>query len=256
MKHKVRGGLVKKLFWVVLAGLLSAVPARAAITAVSLGTHFQSTSGTNVLTTAGNACPTGSTIILFWSSVTTSSTLSSVADSAGNTWQTPIDNNTGNTVHLAFAYAVNTGSSLAIGGTITATNSLSAGTNVGAICGGGLATSSPLDKSGLFQTGASATSATTNSTGTLTLANELIVGGLAINNNSGTITCGGSFAKTVTSTTGPSFAICTLIVSSTASVGWNPSWVNANSYNDDLVTFEKPGAPTVSTRRALTGAGG
>ena len=114
---------MRKLLIVLCLLLFAPIGANAAITVATLGTRTQTASTTSVLTTAGNACAAGSTIIVFTSYVTVADTLSSATDSAGNTYKTPIDNIAGTSVGIGWVYAVNTGTNLPIGGTITLTYS-------------------------------------------------------------------------------------------------------------------------------------
>lgn len=226
---------------VLCVALLWAQAAQAALAAVSLGSHAVGSSTANPITTAGNACPVGSTIVLMADHNVVASTLASVADSAGNTWQTPLDEVSTTSQAIAFAYAKGTTVNLPIGGTITATFSGATPSGVAAICISGASGSSPLDTHAHTQVGLAATSATSVSTGVLAQATELVVGLVGQNAASGVVTCGGSFTQTVTnSAANGSTTICTQAVAATTSVAFAPTWVNSAAYGSDVISFQAP----------------
>ena len=115
-------------------------------------------------------------MLLLASHITVADTLSSVADSAGNTWQTPIDVNVGTGVGQGIAYAANTTANVPVGSTVTATFSGSTVAQISVRCVSRRAdANTPIDKHNNFTTGTASTSATV-STGTLSQATELIIG--------------------------------------------------------------------------------
>lgn len=225
-----------------LFALLLATPCAAALSVVTIGMHHMTTGTTNVLTTTTNDCPVGSLIVVTAGYVTVADTLSSVIDSAGNTWATPFDNIAGTGIGIGWAYAVNTANDLPIGGTITATFGGSVATQLNAVCISGAATAAPLDVASQSANGASATSATTVNSGTLSQANEILIGGFVSATASNTVTCGGSYTRINTASGTPSGTMCTQIVSSTSSVSFAPTWVTSANYVTDLVSFKA--APT------------
>lgn len=221
-----------------LAG--SVAPAYAALSLANLGQHNVPGNATNILTTATNACAAGSLIVVQASYGTLADPLSSVVDSAGNTYQTPIDVISGTSIGSAWAYAINTSSNLPVGGTITATFAGANANAIQAVCIGGADTSTPLDKSNNTAQGTGTTSASTVSTGTLSNTAEVVLGTLANPTAPGTVTCGGSFTKIAFNGT-PSVNLCYQIVASSSSVSFAPTWVNSVNYVTDLISFQAPG---------------
>lgn len=245
------------LRFALIAALLSlAQPCEAALSVVTLGSAHGTAATTRALTTATNDCPIGSLIVAETANVTIIDTLSSVVDSAGNTWQTPIDNLSGTGIGIGWAYAVNSTVDLPIGGTITATFSGSTTSALSAVCIGGAATSSPLDVHNQSANGLAASSATTVNSGTLSQANEILLGGLNTATTSGTVTCGGSFTKTNAGASAtPNPTICTLIVAATTSVAFSPTWTTSPNYITDLISFEAPGGVAATPGSPLTAIG-
>lgn len=245
---------MKRLFIALFTLLAFAAPADAAITLANLGQHSVASSATNQLTTAVNACAAGSTIVVQVSQST--GTLSSVADSAGNTYQTPLDNIAGTTINIAFAYAINTNSNLAAGGTITLTMSASSANAMQAVCLQGLSTTAPLDTSNHTAQGAATTSASSVATGALADTNEIILATLGNPTAPGSVTCGGSYTKIAFNGT-PSINLCYQIVASSSSVAFAPTWVNSVTYVTDVISMKTTGggAPPVVPSLTLTGAG-
>lgn len=229
-------------------------PVQAAMVPTSLGSQKVAASTTNVLTT-GADCPVGSLIVLIGSYTTIADTLSSVADSAGNTWQTPFDNIVGTGIGIGFAYAKNTTIDLPNAGTITATFAGSTVNAVAVVCVSNADPVAPLDTSNHSATGLAASAATTVNTGTLANATEIVIGGFTTATAMGASNlCNGSFSKTVSlSGTSPALDLCTLVVSSTGSVAFSPTWTTANNYASDVVSFQ--GVSVKSPSFGLTGVG-
>lgn len=211
--------------------------AQAALAAVTLGNHNQAAATTNVLTTVTNDCPVGSLIFILTAYTTVADTLVSVTDSAGNTWQTPIDNVTGTGIGIGVGYAKNSTVDLPIGGTITATFGGSVTTSVVGVCISGAATTTPLDIHNINTTGLAATSATTLNSGTLNNSVELVIGVFGTASTASSPTCNGSFGGGFQLNGIPSAKICALAVASTASVAFTPSWTNVNNYASDMLSF-------------------
>lgn len=148
-------------------------------TPVSIGSNEQSTISSLTMTTSG-AIPAGSLALVFIEiNKSTAISVSSVSDGTNSytlartsTW----DVNTFVTYEIW--YKANA-SAVGSGATITATLSATAGnTNlIAAAYVTGVLTSSPLDKVNSGTTGCSGLSPNSGSTGTLTIANEIVFGG-------------------------------------------------------------------------------
>jgi hypothetical protein len=225
-----------------------------AISIVKLGKTITTAATTGVITTITNDCPVGSTIVLFANHLTVADTLSSVADSGPNTWQAPVDETAGTGTAIAFAYAKNTTVDIPIGGTITATFAGATNSGVVAACISGASTTSPLDVHNNTATGLAATSATTVNTGTLSQATEVVIGFTGFSGNpSSTNACNGSYTRLDfnASATG-GFIECSLVVASTASVAYSPTWTNSVNYVTNVISFQAPIAVTNSNQPFLT----
>lgn len=240
--------MLKRLILGLTFALLAASQAQAAITVATLGSHAQTTAATNVLTTVTNDCPIHSTIILLAANATAADTLTGVTDSAGNTWQSPVDATAGTGVGLATAYAINTTVDLPVGGTITASFTSNT-TFINAICVQNLANTTPLDTHNPPpSTGSAATSATSVATGTLRSSAELIVGSLGGNVAMGTFTCPAGFTKpSINNSGGPSLLMCYEVVASSSSVGFAPTWTNSANYVNNVVSFSDTNSGAVAT---------
>jgi hypothetical protein len=132
--------------WLFIALTIASSPCEAGLVYVTLGNSgtLATASLTNTFTTTTNACPAGSLIILWANYESTSDAPSSVTDSAGNTYQTPIDNIAGSGIGIGIVYAKNTSANLPVGGTITATFAGSVTSRVGASCVTGASQTAPL----------------------------------------------------------------------------------------------------------------
>jgi hypothetical protein len=236
MYEDMRSAMLK-LFAAVAFLFALAQPCVAGMAAVNLGVHKASAALTNVLTTNANDCPIGSLIVLQASYLTIADTLSSVADSAGNTWQTPIDNTTTTGLGLGWAYAKNTTVDLPGGATITATFAGSTISDVGALCVSNADKTAPLDTHNHTAVGSASTTATTVSTGTLSNTQEIVIGGLTKNVIEG-ITCNGGMTKITVNNQNPAINMCTLIVQSQASVSFTPNWPTPDTYVTSLLSFK------------------
>lgn len=240
--------MIKRLL---LAGLfvLCSLQANAALVVTGLGKVEGIPNGSHQLTaTTGGDCPVGSLIVIFNSRINvTVNDLASVADSASNTYGSPFDGQTNALGFIAVIWvnAINTGHDLPNGGTITLTYgnpSVQPETALIA-CVTGANTSSPLDISGKTANNGVTPNTTCTTpgcptTGTLAQAAEVIFGGGATAAGSGTYTCNGSFSKIETQTGTAGATMCTLIVASTASVGFSPSWATTNPWLIDMTSFK------------------
>lgn len=243
-----------RFFATLLAIACLVTPAQAGMSIASLSIHRQTALATNVLTTAGSDCPVGSLIVVYTAYLTVVDTLSSVTDSAGNTYQAPFDNIAGTLVGVGWAYAKSSTVDLPIGGTITATFAGAETSKVGALCISASHPASPLDTSNHTDNGVAATASANVNTGTLTNATEVVIGLLALASTTATANCNGSYALALASiANSPSLQVCTQAVASTASVGFAPTWSDANNYVTDLVSFQgvSPTLPAIS----MTGVG-
>lgn len=204
---------------------------------VSLGHTVQSSSTTNVITTATNDCPVGSLIVLAASYTTIANPLSSVADSGGNSWSTPQDTITVTGVGIAFAYATNTAFDLPTGGTITATFGGSTTSATAAACIPRAAKNNALDARNNSASGTSGTSSITVTSPTLASADEnvlcLLANSVALGSNSAT----GYSALVSSGSTTPNILIYRMTVTANAAVSCAPTWTNSGSYVTDLISF-------------------
>lgn len=215
-------------------------------TPVQLGTKT-GTSGaasTLIITTGANA-PAGNLINVFASCGTTSTTITGVTDSAGNTY-TPgtaivsVGSN-GRINHFYCANPV----LLSSGGTITVTYGSTSGSKyASAISTSGLATTTPLDKEGAGSQSSSALSASV-ATGTLNQADELILGFVHCDNGGGdTFTEASGFTANSLASINPTGALHSgyQIVSSTSTVTYAPSWNVLRGYEGNVVSFKMASA--------------
>lgn len=226
-----------------------ASPALAFFSAIGIGNHNQAAALTNVVPTTAD-CPPGSTIMVSASFLTVADPLTGVVDSAGNTYQTPIDNISGTGVGIGTAYAYNTLNDLPSAGTITATLGGSVTSTVGALCLRGASSSDPLDTHANSAVGLAAMASTTVNTGTLALPREFVVGVLGTPASmGGGPPCNGNYARSVSSpTSAPALIMCQQTpTTGTASVAFSPTWTNANNYAVDLMSFKGPPATLGST---------
>lgn len=230
-------------------------PARAAISIVTLGIGGNGSSSSLTNTTTAD-CPIGSTIILLATQTTVADTLTSVSDSAGNTWAATFDNLSGTGIGLGWGIAINTTVDLPIGGQITANFGGATPNSFTGACIQGLATTSPKDVVGQTSQGLAATSATTVNSGTLAQASEIVLYGLGGATAVGTVTCGSgwtSLSSGVSNT--PSARICYQIVASTASVAASPTWGSASNYILDLISLKGSGGAAAAPLASLTTMG-
>lgn len=197
------------------------------------GTGFAATTAT--LTTATNAAPVGSLIVVFARYTTVADTLSSVADSAGNSY-TLLENITGTGIGIGIAYCAGSTVNLPVGGTITGTF---AGATNSTITSGVVsnAASVPVDAHNKTSQGLAATTTGAIATGVLTQADEVIF------SFTGTVSTGTPWTDdaaftVLTGAISASHRVSYKVVSSTASVSATTTWSGANNYVCDLVSFK------------------
>jgi hypothetical protein len=184
------------------------------------------------LTTTANS-PLGATIVAMFSTNMVL-TLSSVTDSAGNTYTVGPTIQSGAGATCAIAYCVNA-KALGSGGTITGTWSAAA-TNRGvtAYSVTGIAS---VDVVGAGVFSASSVTSLSMSTGALAQANEVIFGALCVNTTAAGAAASG-FTVGSYNATNDDIVPFWQIVSSTASVTFNPTWTNSHNAAANLVTFK------------------
>ncbi len=221
--------------WTVIAGVAYSV--------TSLGTaNNNNVAVTSQTITTTALCAPGSLVVLSGSMGNTTKTLSSVTDSASNTYTVLAEMPSNTNFISGFAYSV-LGSTLPSGGSITLNWSGTSGANgvssVAACVTDNIPTL-PLDASNHTANGNAGTAASTVSTGVLAQAHEAIVGFVAANAGSQTFTCGGSFAvgAQYVGSVGQNIAICAQEVRATTSVSFTPSWTVSGSYTTDAVSFK------------------
>lgn len=249
--------MLRRILLAALAVVAGTLPARALppVSATSLGTNIVAAASVT-LTTTTNDCPVGSLIVV-GAAYSVTGSLTSVTDSAGNTYVSPIDNIAGTGGGIAWSYAINTGVDLPIGGTITANFATATTTRISVICVQGIATSAPLDRSNNTAQGLAATSATTVTTPALRQTHEIVVGGLASGSAVGTNNCGTGYTKQVNGSTGAAvMVVCTIIVSSQSAVSFLPTWTSSVNYVTDVITFsDTPIGVSVSHNLGTLGVG-
>lgn len=215
----------------------AAAPARANFQGTNLGSHNQAASLTNPITTV-SSCKAGSTVAVFASYVVLADSLSSVADSAGNTYQAPTDNISGTGVGIGVVYAYNIPFALPSGGTITGTFAGVTNTSIGAICFNGADAGDTLDVHGQTAQGLASMAATTTNTGALAIARELVAGVVGAPTTTGSLACGGSYVHTINILATPALHVCQQVVTSLSSVAFSPTWANSVNYVVDLTSFK------------------
>lgn len=206
-------------------------------TPVDLGNHNQAASTTNILTTGADS-PVGSLIIVFVSYVTVADTLSSVADSAGNTYVV-LENFVGTGVGIGIAYCSNSTIDLPNGGTITATFGGSTASEISACNVSGA--NGGVDLQNQTDSGLAAKNINDVVSGTPAVANEIFFGVLGTATTPGSVTYNGANAFVVvgaSSASTPTIAKGRLIISSIAAVTARFSWGNSVNYAFDLVSFK------------------
>jgi hypothetical protein len=205
---------------------------------MAIGTPVQLGSGTSIasgssFSTIAN-CPAGNLILVpVW--IRSAIAVSSVTDSAGNSYSLAIRNLNG-TVAAELWYAANC-INLPSAGTITVNGPTYDAAAIGV---SGIATASPLDATNSFS-GASSTTFSL-ATGALAQANEIAVGAfaLAAGANSGFVEAAGFTSVTIPSSNISKSAY--QIVSSAGSVTYAPSWSAARATSAIVATFKAPGA--------------
>lgn len=228
---------MKKFLALLLASAFAFTPAKAMV-AATLGNRVVTLSTTNALTTVAD-CPIGSAVLVLAVRTTTASVLSTVSDSAGNSWGAPFDNTVGTGVALSWALSAKTTVDIPLGATITATFSGATISNIAALCVNGAA-SSPLDVSANGVSGLAATTSTAINTAVLTQPNEFMVVGLgtaaATGSNSSTGTV--PFGRFINGTGTPSAIVFARFLSSTSSQPIVSTWANANNYVTDVISLK------------------
>lgn len=246
----MRRFLAAALIWLALTS-----HAFAAIgTPADLG-HNQSASATSLAITTANAVATGDLIIVSTFSATTSATVSSITDTAGNTF-VQCATSPATTLVGEIWYAKNA-TSEASSSTLTANwNGGASRHAVTATTVSGMDTTAPCDRSASNFSGMTIVNTSTGTSSdltfpTLSVPNELLIIGYGSSSDPGTITCNNSYTKiggggagvAVTST-------CYLAVSVVTSSTPGLTWVNSVSARRTGATFRGASQP------ASAGTGG
>lgn len=205
---------------------------------VQLGTAGGGASATYVITT-GVDCPAGSLIVIGVARSSATETISSIVDTAGNTY-TNAQDISGTAVRLGVRYCPGC-LHLSAGSTITVT--LSDALAIGAISAfyipGMVQNTTALDAAPSGTTGIAATSASAVATGTLAQSAEVIVGTLATAGATSAFAPGTGFTSIGgLSQTGVSINLAYQVVASTSTVSFAPSWTTAANYANDVVSFK------------------
>jgi hypothetical protein len=140
-----------------------------------------------------------------------------------------------NSFACAIIASINTAHDLPIGGVITPAGTVGAGAFLAAWkvsgCNGGL------DKIVTANSATGTATSLSQSTGVLTVSNEIVFSILSFNQNAATFVESTGFTTLINPTSG-GVAVSYAIVSSTASVTYAPSWTTGLSYAFTLATFE------------------
>lgn len=215
--------------------------------------HVQSTSNYVSVAAADNAKAfagnntAGNLIVvsIHWAAI--ARTLSSVVDSAGNTYYEAVTVDTDTGVALSIWYAMN-----CVGGANTVTVTWS-GATISTIAiheYSGLLTSGALDKTASADSGGVAgTSASSGSTATTTVATELVFGATASANNAGGFTAGADFTERTDNARHESED---RIVAAKAAYAASSTFVNSVLWVCQVATFKGVESPTVSGVAATT----
>jgi hypothetical protein len=251
----MRRALIALTVW-----LLTVCPAAAAITVANIGTEISASSLNSVtLTTTTNDCPVGSYVMVSLALGNTSAW--GINDGLGNTY-TPLSQTYTSSQKLVLLYA-KVGTDVAIGTVLTISWTTNSRNAAAAICVTGLASSSPLDKTGNGYDSVSTVSAvpgSTLTTGTLSVANEIVVGVWGDGTGTyGTWTEDGSFTSDNFPTPGSNqnvrIAHCISSCTTTSSVAYAPSWVTARVVGAQLWTFKPSGGAVKVCTQMLMGVG-
>jgi hypothetical protein len=162
--------------------------------------------------------------------------------------------------HLVMTYA-KVATDVSIGSTVTLSWATGSKAAVTAICVTGLASSSPLDKTGggYDSGGGGSTAVTGLSTGTLSATNEIVIAGWAEGGTYGTWTEDANFTSdnfpTPASNNNVRVAHCVTNCTATTSVPYGPSWVNSHINGAQVWSFLPAGGSVTVCSFALLGVG-
>lgn len=235
---------MRRALWylALLTALLCAVPSYAGITNTQLGTGTGTTTAVISLTAGA---PIGSLVQVWVNVGTLGIAATSVVDSKLNcTTYTALDNAaTASRPTVATFYCVTT-VLLSIGDTITVAVPSTDIVTATAFATSGM-NAVPADIHAKQVNGASGTTATTTSTGTLGSTYELVVGGIALTATTSAFVPGGGFTS-IGGTSGANGSIYTAfqIACTTASVSFTPSWVTSRAYMSNVVSWKFAAADT------------
>jgi hypothetical protein len=246
---------MKKTFCVLATWLGLTFPAFAVCgTPTQLFAGSNLTSGNPQTTTAD--APIGSLIVVLiaaWNS--SNGTVSSVTDSAGNTYTLAAQGaaTVGIPYPSAIYFSSNTPNDLPNGGTITVTNSGAVNQSYGAWsvsgCNGGLDTHTTGNASGV--------TSSSLSTGALAQANEIVFGTTSTAGSLSGLANSAGFTEIAFAPSGNAMAGAYDVVSSTSSVTYNPSWSGSITVAQVLASFKATaaGGTATASQFLLLGAG-
>jgi hypothetical protein len=227
--------------WVGLLLALGLLRPGLALAAIGTPTQLGTASGTTtaVITTGADA-PVGSLTIAVVAVGTSNIAVTSVVDSQSNCISyTALDNApVASRPTVAIFYCATTSTDLASGQTITATVPSGDKVTITAFAVGGMA-SSPADVHSKQVNGASGTSATSTSTGTLAQSYELVVGGLALASTSSGFAPGGQLIAIGGLSNANASAYAAYQINCTnGTIAFAPIWTTSNAYMSDVVSFK------------------
>lgn len=203
-------------------------------TPVSIGSVNNAVSG-GTITVTGSA--TGDLVVVGVRLLTALASVTSITDDVGNSYVVAITEDVAALTGAEIWYATNTIIPATITVNITAGNF-----DAQSISASGIKTSSPVDKTAV-STSAVGVTTLSFSTGTLSQANELIVGFASLAGSSGAWTPSTGWTSFTTATAARHLEW--EVVSATTTQTWNPSWVTARTYDAVIATFM--GAATLPT---------
>lgn len=227
-------------------------------TPTSIGTRRVGAGTTTVVLTTTASVPAGAMIFVLAATPNGDTVaISSCADSVGNTYTAGTSYTPGGSTDGRIRpFWVPNATALGSGGTITVTCSGTGEVKYLSACYvTGADTTTPLSDEGPGQ--GLGLSSTSISTGTLSNANCVVFGIIAGDNmNNGAFSSGTGFTTGVDNAGGTRSVISYQIVTSTASVTYNPSWVGNSSGAVNWIAFkEAGGGPTNVALTGVTGTG-
>lgn len=228
-------------------------------TPVALGSASNTATGTSVALTTTGSSPAGASILCAVTVNNGAAVLSSVTDSAGNTYAVDITRNRGGSSPYVAIASCHNAAALAAGGTITATftASLTQAKTVVAQSVTGLATSGTLDRTG-SNSGTAANTWTSGTTGTLAQADEILLS-VAMNSGGRTNTPATNWTELADALDADSVAYVVQyrIVSATTALDEGGTLSGSANYSAAVATYKgSSGAATVAASTSSATADG